>query len=371
MITNPINVTRSSMPPFDEYIEQIRGLWDTRWLTNRGALYGELTEKLKHYLDTDNLVIFNNGHMALELGLQALGLCGEAVTTPFTFASTTQAIVRNGLTPVFCDIDPVRFSIDPAKIESLITKKTSAIVAVHVYGIPCDTDAIAEIAARHGLKVIYDAAHSFGVKWRGMGIARYGDYSMFSFHATKVFHTVEGGGAVFRDIGLVEKLNHLLDFGLIPGGKDAEQIGTNAKLSEFHCAMGLCNLRYIDGEIEKRRIVSQRYDEHLKTVKGLRVLPDLPGLTRNYAYYPVVFLDEYAKTRDDVADELRRIGINAREYFSPLTSSLSCYEGLFSRGNTPIAEDIAKRVLCLPLYADMAPDEVDAVCAVIKGDMGL
>ena len=364
-VITPINVTRSSMPPIEEYIEQIRGLWDTRWLTNRGALYGELTEKLKDYLAADNLLLFNNGHMALELGIQALGLQGEVVTTPFTFASTTQAIVRNGLTPVFCDIDPVRFTIDPSKIESLITKRTSAIVAVHVYGMPCDTVAIEDIAARYGLKVIYDAAHTFGTKWHGKGIAKYGDYSMFSFHATKVFHTIEGGGAVFRDTDLVEKLDHLLDFGLIPGGKDADQIGTNAKLSEFHCAMGLCNLLHIDGEIAKRRIVSQRYDKHLQAIKGLRLLPDLSGLTRNYAYYPVVFLDEFGKTRDEVADNLRRNGINARAYFSPLTSAMSCYDGMFARGATPIAEDTAKRVLCLPLFADMRPDEIDTVCDVL------
>ena len=365
MSRRTINVTRSSMPPFEEYMEQVRGLWDTRWLTNRGALHNELAEKLRCYLKADNFMLFSNGHMALELGLQALGLQGEVITTPFTFASTTQAIVRNGLTPVFCDIDPIRFTINPQMIEPLITEKTSAIVAVHVYGIPCNTEAIAEIAMKYGLKVIYDAAHSFGSKWLGKGIANYGDYSMFSFHATKVFHTAEGGGGSFSDASLYDKLNHLLDFGLYPGGKDADQIGTNAKLSEFHSAMGLCNLRYIDAEISKRKAVSDRYDNYLQSVEGLQIFPDIAELDRNYAYYPVVFLDEFGTTRDQAAEKLQARGIYARAYFSPLTSSLSCYDKLFRRNLTPVAEDIANRVLCLPLYADMTPEEVDEVCDVV------
>jgi len=360
-----MNVTRSSMPPLEEYIEEIRKLWDTHWLTNCGVLHDELTVKLKNYLSSDNFLLFSNGHMALELGIQAFGLRGEVITTPFTFVSTTQAIIRNGLTPIFCDIDPIRFTIDPARIEQLITEKTSAIVAVHVYGIPCDTAVIEEIAAKHGLKIIYDAAHSFGVKWQEKSIAQYGDYSMFSFHATKVFHTIEGGGASFKDVSLYNKLWHLRDFGLCPGGKDADQIGANAKLSEFHSAMGLCNLRYIESEIAKRKVVSKWYDARLQSVKGLRLFPVLEGLIRNYAYYPVVFLDEFVNIRDEVLNALKRNGIYAREYFYPLTSAFSCYCGTFDCGKTPVAEDIAKRVLCLPLYADMTADEVNTVCDVV------
>ena len=360
-----INVTRSSMPPLEEYIEQIRGLWETRWLTNRGVLHNELTEKLRSYLGADNILLFCNGHMALELGIQALGLSGEVITTPFTFASTTHAIVRNGLTPVFCDIDPRRYTIDPNKIEPLITDRTSAIVAVHVYGIPCDTDSIKQIAFKYGLKVIYDAAHSFGTKWQGKSIAQYGDYSMFSFHATKVFHTIEGGGGAFSDADLHEKLSHLLDFGLCPGGTDADQVGSNAKLSEFHSAMGLCNIKYIDMEIAKRKIVAKRYDERLQTIKGLQLFPELTGVERNFAYYPVVFLDDFHKTREEVAENLLSSGIYARKYFSPLTSALSCYDELFHRNPTPVAEEVARRVLCLPMFADMSLNDVDAVCDVV------
>ena len=360
-----IAVTRSSMPPFEEYSDLIRGLWKSRWLTNTGALHEDLTAKLKSYLCADNFLLFSNGHMALELGIQALELDGQVITTPFTFLSTTQAIVRNGLTPVFCDIDPTRLTIDADKIEKLITEKTSAIVAVHVYGIPCDTDAIESIAKKHGLKVIYDAAHCFGEQWQGQSIAQYGDLSMFSFHATKVFHTIEGGGAAFTDSSLRDKLCHLRDFGLCPGGLEADEIGSNAKLSEFHAAMGLCNLQHINEEIGKRKAASEAYDERLKEVKGLRLFPDLDGLKRNYAYYPVIFGDEFKTSRDEATDILQKHGVTARKYFSPLTSAFSCYKDVPAINETPIAEDISSRVLCLPLYADMTDDNICTVCDVL------
>lgn len=358
-----IPVTRSSMPPLGDYVKAISGLWDSRWLTNAGALHEELTARLKERLDAEEFTLFCNGHMALELGLQALGLTGEVITTPFTFASTTQAVVRCGLTPVFCDIDPVRYTIDPAKIEALITPQTTAILGVHVYGIPCDTAAIAEIAQRHGLKVIYDAAHAFDVRYRGQAIARYGDYSMFSFHATKVFHTIEGGGAAFNGMDLRDRLIQLRDFGLCGG--DACRIGTNAKLSEFHAAMGLCNLKLVDGEIQRRKLASDRYDERLAGIEGLQLFPKIDGLKRNYAYYPVVFHDEFGWSREQVAERLKENGIYARKYFYPLTSGFQCFCGRFAANQTPVAENIANRVLCLPLYADLTADEVDCVCDMI------
>ncbi|GHU50060.1 aminotransferase [Clostridia bacterium] len=360
--TKVIPVTRSSMPPFDEYVDTIRQLWDTRWLTNAGTMHEDLTSKLKSYLNVGNFLLFANGHLALELAIQALELKGEVITTPFTFASTTQAIVRRGLTPVFCDIDPIRFTIDPDKAEALITEKTSAIVAVHVYGIPCDTSAIEEIAKRRNLKVIYDAAHMFGAVWQGKNIAQYGDLSMFSFHATKVFHTIEGGGLAFSDNSLYEKLRHARDFGLCPGGFDADEIGTNAKLSEFHAAMGLCNLEHIDEEIKKRKAVSETYDKRLRGVYGLQLFPEIEGLTRNYSYYPVVFHEEFGKTRDEIADELLRRGIRVRKYFYPLTSAFSCYQNRLTPKETPIAANIAGRALCLPLFADMTEENVNTVC---------
>lgn len=362
-----ILVTRSSMPDIEEYMGQIRGLWESRWLTNVGSLHRELTEKLKNYLNVDCFELFSSGHMALETAIQASGLTGEVITTPYTFLSTTQAIVRSGLTPVFCDIDPVRLTIDAGRIEPLITERTSAIVAVHVYGIPCDVEAVESIARKHHLKVIYDAAHAFGVSYKGKNIAEYGDCSMFSFHATKVFHTIEGGGASFRDEKTAKKARHLRDFGLCPGGEEADEIGTNAKLSEFHAAMGICNLWHLQDEISKRKKVAERYDEHLKGVKGLRLLPELETLEKNYAYYPVIFQDGAPLSRDQAAERLAAYGISGRKYFYPLTSKFQCYNGKFNIQETPAAEDISRRVLCLPMYADLAPEDVDRICGILFG----
>lgn len=360
-----ILVTRSSMPEFNEYIAQIKSLWESRWLSNAGVQHQELIEKLKGYLAVENFELFSNGHCALEIGIQALGLTGEVITTPYTFISTTQAIVRNGLTPVFCDIDSERMTIDVDKIENLITEKTSAIVAVHVYGIPCDVDALEEIAKKHNLKVIYDAAHAFGVYYNGKPIAAYGDYSMFSFHATKVFHTIEGGGAAFGNSELGYKVRHIRDFGLCPGGEDADEIGGNAKLSEFHAAMGLCNLKHVDNEIEKRKKVAERYAMHLDGIKGLKLLPKIHGLKRNYSYYPVIFQESFGMDRNQIADKLSKNNIFGRKYFYPLTSKFSCYKEIFTAQPTPIAEDISNRVLCLPMYADLALEDVDRICNII------
>lgn len=360
-----IPITRSSMPTIDEYTQQISELWRSRWLTNTGVLHEALEKEIKNRFNASNFLLFANGHMALEFGIQAFGLSGEVITTPFTFASTTQAIVRNGLTPVFCDIDPDLFTIDAKKIEALITERTSAIVAVHVYGMPCNTDVIESIAEKYRLKVIYDAAHAFDVKWRGKNIAEYGDLSMFSFHATKVFHTIEGGGATFSDSRLYGKMRRLRDFGLASGGEDADEIGGNAKMSEFHAAMGLCNLRYIENEISKRKVASERYDSRFKDVNGLQLLPEIDGLERNYSYYPIVFLDEFGKSRDEAADLLKQHGIMARKYFYPLTSSFKCYEGLFPVGATPVAEDITRRILCLPLYTDITAEDIETVCNIL------
>ncbi len=362
-----ILVTRSSMPDIEEYMGQIKGLWESRWLTNVGSLHRELTEKLKNYLNVDCFELFSSGHMALETAIQASGLTGEVITTPYTFLSTTQAIVRSGLTPVFCDIDPVRLTIDAGRIEPLITERTSAIVAVHVYGIPCDVEAIERIARKHHLKVIYDAAHAFGVSYKGKNIAEYGDCSMFSFHATKVFHTIEGGGASFRDEKTAKKARHLRDFGLCPGGEEADEIGGNAKLSEFHAAMGICNLWHLQDEISKRKKVAERYEEHLKGVKGLCLLPELETLEKNYAYYPVIFQDGAPLSRDQAAERLAAYGISGRKYFYPLTSKFQCYNGKFNIQETPAAEDISRRVLCLPMYADLAPEDVDRICGILFG----
>lgn len=360
-----INVTRSSMPPFDEYIEMIRPLWDSCWLTNMGKNHEELSRKLEEYLKVPNVSLFVNGHMALELCIQALGLTGEVITTPFTFASTTHAIVRNGLTPVFCDIEPSNFTMDASKIEELITPNTSAIIPVHVYGSICNVEEIEEIARKHNLKVIYDAAHAFGVEYKGRGIGTYGDASMFSFHATKVYNTIEGGAITTDSKELVNKLWRLKDFGI----KDEEVvdgIGANAKMNEFCAVMGLKNLEYVDGEIEKRRLIDERYRHNLSNILGLRLLKKQDDVKPNYAYFPLIVEDQmYGSDRQKIKDKLQKYNIHVRKYFYPLTSDMDCYKGRFDSSSTPIAKWTADRALTLPMYASLELDDVDRICEII------
>lgn len=361
---NPILVTRSSLPPFEEFTEMLRPIWESRWLTNMGDYHKELEKQLKEYLGTDRLVLFVNGHMALEMAIQALELTGEVITTPFTFASTTHAIVRNGLTPVFCDINPEDYTMDPDKIEALITEKTSAILPVHVYGNICDVERIGAIAKKHNLKVVYDAAHTFGETYKGQGLASFGDASIFSFHATKVFNTIEGGAVAFKEDWMDHRLNCLKNFGIVDQDH-VVWVGGNAKMNEFQAAMGLCNLRHVDGEIEKRRLVVERYMENLEGIKGLKLPRCKEGLKSNYAYFPVVF-DGFALDRNQVYDELAAHQIYPRKYFYPLTNAFQCYEGRFSCEDTPVAKYIGDRVLTLPLYADLALEDVDRICRVIR-----
>ena len=360
-----INVTRSSMPPFEEYCNEIRGLWDSRWLTNMGVKHRELEENLQQYLGCDRLTLFTNGHLALENVIEAFDLHGEIITTPFTFASTTHAIVRCGCTPVFCDIDPVSYTLDPEKLEALITKRTAAILPVHVYGNLCDVDRIGEIARRHGLPVIYDAAHSFGVFRGGVSSACFGDAAMFSFHATKVFHTIEGGAVCCRSDEMRRRLCDLKNFG-IHDEENVPYVGGNAKMNEFCAAMGICNLRHLEDEIEKRRLVRERYDERLSGVTGLRLNRRQADTRSNNAYYPVVF-DGFRISRDEAFARLAAEGIIPRKYFYPLTSSFACYAGRpgFDPAATPIAQRIAEEVLTLPIYADLPLETVDRICDIL------
>lgn len=362
-----IMVTRSSLPEFDEFTEEIRDIWETHWLTNMGEKHGELQKRLKDYLKVENIDLFTNGHMALELSLQAMNLDGEVITTPFTFASTTHAIVRNGLTPVFCDIDPEDFTIDVTKIEELITDRTSAIVPVHVYGNICNVEEIGRIARKYGLKVIYDAAHAFGETWKGMGIGSFGDVSCFSFHATKIFHTIEGGAASFLDRDFGRKLYRLKNFG-IRGPEVVDGVGANAKMNEFCAAMGLCNLRHIDDEIEKRGKVAERYRSRLEGAEGIRMNPVQKEVRSNYAYFPVI-IDEkkFGASRNEVADVLAEHGIYARKYFYPLTNTFDCFHRQFDVEKTPEALRISKRVLTLPLYAELPLEEADRISEIILG----
>lgn len=361
-----ILVTQTSMPPYEEYIEEIKDIWESYWLTNMGPKHNLLEAKLKDYLSVDNISLFTNGHNALELCLQAMNLGGEVITTPFTFASTTHAIVRNGLTPVFCDINPIDYTVDVTKIESLITDKTTAIVPVHVYGHVCNVEEIERIAKKYGLKVIYDAAHVFGVRFKDKGIGDYGDASMFSFHATKVYHTIEGGAVCYHNEELGRELYKLRDFGI----KDAETIdgvGSNAKMNEFVAAMGLCTLRHVDEEIEKRRAVVECYRENLSGIDGIQLPPIQKDVKPNYAYFPIV-VDErvFGATRNEVFERLAENGIHARKYFYPLTNAFDAYHGRFDINKTPVALHISKRVLTLPLYAALALEDVIRICSIIK-----
>ena len=359
-------VTKSSMPPFEEYAEEIRSLWDTRILTNMGVKHKELEKKLEEYLGVKHVSLMVNGHMALELAIQAMNLTGEVITTPFTFASTTHAIVRNGLKPVFCDIDPKTYTMDADKIEDLITDQTSAIVPVHVYGNICNVDKIGKIAKNYGLKVIYDAAHAFGEEYKGIGVGNFGDASIFSFHATKVFHTIEGGAVCFDNDEYGMDLYRLKNFG-IRGPETVDFVGANAKMNEFQAAMGLCNLRYIDGEIERRKQVHDCYMERLSGLPGVRLMELQDGVKYNYAYFPVVFDEkEFGITRNEVFDALAAEDIFARKYFYPLTNMYDCYYEKYGEYKTPIAIYISKRVLTLPIYADLDVDIIDRICSVIS-----
>lgn len=366
---NKILVTRSSIPSMEEYSKEIEELFESHWLTNMGIKHKKLQEKLQDYLCVDNVELLTNGHMAIEMALQALHLPagGEVITTPFTFASTTHAIVRSNLTPVFCDIREDNYTIDADKIEELITDKTCAILPVHVYGSVCDTYEIENIAHKYGLKVIYDAAHAFGVSVNGKGIGEFGDVSCFSFHATKVFNTIEGGAVTYSNENKAfgREINRLKNFGI----RDAETVdgvGANAKMNEFCAAMGLCNLRYIEEEIAKRKRVYERYLSHLDNIKGLYIWKPGKGITSNYAYFPVVFDKElFGEDRDSIYKKLEEHGIGARKYFYPLTSDFDCYRGIYSSESTPIAGKISRSVLALPMYADLGLDDVDYICKII------
>lgn len=358
-----IPVTRSSMPPFEEYVEEIRGMWDNRWLSNRGACHQALEEQLKTYLGVPNVALFANGHVALEVALQTLELSGEVITTPFTHISTSHSIVRNGLTPVFCDILPEDLTIDPSKIEALITEKTCAIVATHVYGYLCHVSEIEAIAKKYGLQVVYDAAHAFGETLNGVGVGNFGDAAMFSTHATKVFHTIEGGIITYQDSEKFCAINSITNFGFT--GKDTiGYIGTNARMNEFEAAMGTCNLRHLDQEIAKRKLVYERYTERLSGVSGLRLIQPQPGVIYNYAYYPMIF-DGYRYNREQCLSLLAEHDIIARRYFYPAVNQAECYKDRYALPRTPIAQFYAEHVLTLPLYADMTPQDADRVCDVI------
>ena len=362
-----IMVTRSFLPPYEEYCKEISEIWDNHWLTNMGIKHENLKNELKKILKVTNISLYTNGHLALEAAIKGLKLSGEIITTPFTFASTTHAITRNGAKPIFCDINLENFTIETKKIESLITDKTVAILPVHVYGTPCDVDEIERIAEKYNLKVIYDAAHAFGVEINGKGISTYGDVSMFSFHATKVFHTIEGGALIYNNEDYSKLFRLEKNFG-IASEESVIENGGNAKMNEFQAAMGLINLRYIERGIKKRKKIVEIYRELLKDIEGITYLKDMKNVKHNYAYFPII-IDEnkYGKSRDEVFEKLKEYNVFARKYFYPLTSDFECYKDIEgNKDNLKNSKYISNRVMTLPLYEDLEMEDVEYICNLIN-----
>lgn len=364
MTKEKILVTKSILPDYDKYCEVIKEVWDTHWLTNNGPLHEKFKDELKKRCNASNVSLFTNGHLALETALASLDLKGEVITTPFSFVSTTHAIVRNGLIPVFCDINDYDFTIDVDKIEQLITDNTCAILPVHVYGNICDVERIEAIAKKHNLKVIYDAAHAFDEKYKGKNVANFGDVSMFSFHATKVFNSIEGGCLSYNNDSLIEKIEELKNFG-IKDPDTVDYVGGNAKMNEFQAAMGLCNLETLNNNIKKRKELFLYYRKLLSNIGGIKLSSINDDVTYNYSYFPIVVLDEYGKTREDLIKKLNENNIFPRKYFYPLISELDCYKEI-NKGDTPIALDISNRVLTLPLYPDLEKKKVKKICKIIE-----
>lgn len=360
---DPLFVTKAVLPEFDNYVEKIKPIWENNWLTNNGPIHDRLELRLKQYLKAENLTLFTNGHLALDSAVKALNLSGEVITTPFTFVSTAHAVRMNNLQPVFCDIKLSDYTIDEDKIEQLITEKTSAIIPVHVYGHPCNVEKIQQIADRYGLKVIYDAAHAFGVEYDQKPISRFGDISMFSFHATKVFNTIEGGALTFRNAEYKHKLDLLKNFG-IEGPESVSMVALNAKMNEFQAAMGLANLEHIEQNFANRKCVYNTYKTRLSNVPGLK-FPDISGnVLYNYSYVPIL-VDErlFGKTRDGLFDRLGDYNIFPRKYFYPLITHIQAYSDCVSRLDN--AEYVSERILCLPIYADMEVWVAQKVCEII------
>ena len=366
-LESPVYTTRPSMPPLEDYTKYLEGIWERRWLTNNGELHQELERRLREYLGVEHLSLFCNGTIALLVALQALRIQGEVITTPFTFPATAHVLFWNHLTPVFCDIEEETFNLDPNRIEEHIGQTTSAIMPVHVFGTPCQVERIDEIAGRHGLEVIYDAAHAFGVKYHGRSLADCGRMNVLSFHATKLFSTIEGGAIVSRTRVEKERVDYLKNFGFA----DEETIigpGINGKMNEFQAAFGLLQLDQVDAEIEARRARTKLYREGLGAVEGVRFLPDTTGTFHNGAYFPIVINpDAYGRTRDELYAQLKLYNVMTRKYFHPLLSSVPCYRSLptSSPANLPVANRVASRVLCLPLYATLPEETIQMICGLI------
>lgn len=368
MENKKILVTQPVLPPLEEFIPMLEDIWESKWLTNNGMYHQEFEKALAKYLGVPYISIFSNGTLALITALQCLRITGEVITTPYSFVATTHALNWNGIKPVFCDIEPDYLNLDPSKIEAAITPKTTAIMPVHVYGNPCYVEKIEEIADNYGLKVIYDAAHAFGVKYKGQSVLNYGDLSILSFHATKVFNTIEGGAIVCHDAKTKKRIDNLKNFGFA-GETTVVAPGINAKMNELQAAYGLLQLKTIDDCIEKRKSIADLYRENLKDITGLSFLNDMDETRHNYAYF-TIFIDqkEFGHTRDEVYEELKKHNIFGRRYFFPLISQFPTYRGLpsASAANLAEAERITREVICLPIYPDLELDVVRLTSDIIK-----
>jgi len=368
MSKKPIQVTQAYLPPLEEFIPYLRAIWDSKTLTNGGPFHEQLERELCEYLGVKHLALLTNGTMALVTALQALRIAGEVITTPYSFVATAHSLLWSGIKPVFVDVEPRTLNLDPAKIEAAITPQTTAIMPVHCYGQPCDVESIQKIADNYGLKVIYDAAHAFGVQSHGGSVLNFGDLSVLSFHATKVFTTFEGGAIVCPNAKTKQRIDHLKNFGYVDE-VTVEALGINGKMSEFNAALGLLQLKYADLALARRQEIHATYRERLEGVKGIRCLGGAGEAVTNCAYFPIFVQPEYPLNREELCQKLRDNGVYPRRYFYPLISDFPMYRGLPSaaRGNLPVARKAANEVVCLPLYPALTIDQVDSIAGIVAG----
>jgi len=367
-MSKPIYVTQPYLPPLEEFIPYLEKIWENKWLTNNGPFHQQLEQALCDYLGVEHLALFTNGTIALVTALQALRITGEVITTPFSFVATTHSLLWNGLTPVFVDIDPVTCNLDPEKIEQAITPRTTAIMPVHCYGTPCHVERIQAIADTYGLKVIYDAAHAFGVDYKNESLLNHGDLSVLSFHATKVYNTFEGGAIVCPDAKTKQRIDYLKNFGF------ADEVtvmapGINGKMSEINAAFGLLQLKHVDAAIARRREIDALYRQGLSDVKGITCLPVPVDTEQTFSYFPILVDNDYLLSRDGLYSKLKEQNIHARRYFYPLISNMPMYRGFPSanQANLPVAELISQRVLCLPIYPDLVAAAQSHIIEIIRG----
>jgi dTDP-4-amino-4,6-dideoxygalactose transaminase len=364
----PIHVTRPFLPPLEEYCEGLKKIWETAWLTNYGPLVRHFTQELSNFFETDNVCLFNNGTLALQIALQGMGIAGEVITTPYTFVATTHSLYWNKIRPVFVDIEPDYYTLDPEKVEAAITPWTTAILAVHVYGHPCKLKELEDIARRHNIKLLYDAAHAFGVSVGGHSIAHFGDLCMFSFHATKVYHSIEGGLLTFRESGLKGIFDYLKNFGF-KNETEVVMPGTNAKMNEMQALMGIQVLKHLQEIISKRERITHSYRERLKEIPGIRLVPSLsPDVKYNYGYMPIeVDEKEFGMSRDDLYEKLKEWNVFTRRYFFPLVCDYACYKNVSVTDPLMVARRVANSILTLPIYDSLPIDDVGAICDIIGG----